>query len=249
MRDPLLPPSFPFSTPFHVGFLGALFAPEKSIFLFDPLLILMVLMVAVGWRKFSPAVKAYTLVTALTLAVYVCFYARYFVWSGDTAWGDRYVSTAAELAALLAVPLLLQLRNIAGRAVWIAGVALIAASAVVQMASVAFWHSLELYQMETLGHPTFVVLLRLRNIAGFALGRMDAWGLANGPMHRDPWDYQHITCWNFLPFLLERVGEAPVWVVRAALCAWLASLAALGGVLWRLWRVVRESCGDEGRKG
>jgi hypothetical protein len=249
MRDPLLPPSFPFSTPFHVGFLGALFAPEKSIFLFDPLLILMVLMVAVGWRKFSPAVKAYTLVTALTLAVYVCFYARYFVWSGDTAWGDRYVSTAAELAALLAVPLLLQLRNIAGRAVWIAGVALIAASAVVQMASVAFWHSLELYQMETLGHPTFVVLLRLRNIAGFALGRMDAWGLANGPMHRDPWDYQHITCWNFLPFLLERVGEAPAWVVRAALCAWLASLAALGGVLWRLWRVVRESCGDEGRKG
>src|SRR5580704_10530241 len=37
---------------------------------------------------------------------YMSFYARYFVWSGDFAWGDRYVSTAVELASLLAVPLL-----------------------------------------------------------------------------------------------------------------------------------------------
>ena len=35
-RDPSLPASYPFETPFHVGFFGALFAPEKSIFLFDP---------------------------------------------------------------------------------------------------------------------------------------------------------------------------------------------------------------------
>jgi hypothetical protein len=40
LQDPTLPPNFPWSTPFHVGFLGALFKPEKSIFLFDPLLIL-----------------------------------------------------------------------------------------------------------------------------------------------------------------------------------------------------------------
>ncbi|HXX02062.1 MAG TPA: hypothetical protein VEJ00_12675, partial [Candidatus Acidoferrales bacterium] len=40
MQDPNLPPAFPWSTPFHVGFLGALFKPEKSIFLFDPLLVL-----------------------------------------------------------------------------------------------------------------------------------------------------------------------------------------------------------------
>ena len=52
-------------------------------------------------------------------------------------------------------------------------------------------------------------------------------------MTYDPWDYVHITTWNFLPFLLRRVGAAPEWVVRAAFAIWLAGLAALG------WAVVR----------
>ena len=55
---PGLPASFPFSTPLHTGLMGALFTPEKSIFLFDPLLILMVVLAAVAWRRFSAAVKA-----------------------------------------------------------------------------------------------------------------------------------------------------------------------------------------------
>ena len=37
LQDPTLPANFPWSTPFHEGVLGALFKPEKSIFLFDPL--------------------------------------------------------------------------------------------------------------------------------------------------------------------------------------------------------------------
>ena len=41
-RDPSLPASYPFETPLHVGFFGALFAPEKSIFLFDPLIVLLI---------------------------------------------------------------------------------------------------------------------------------------------------------------------------------------------------------------
>jgi hypothetical protein len=59
-RNPALPASYPFETPFHVGFLGALFAPEKSIFLFDPLLVLMMVLAAMAWKRFSPVVKAYT---------------------------------------------------------------------------------------------------------------------------------------------------------------------------------------------
>ena len=44
MRNPSLPPNYPFETPWHVGFFGALFTPEKSIFLFDPLIVLMILL-------------------------------------------------------------------------------------------------------------------------------------------------------------------------------------------------------------
>jgi hypothetical protein len=237
-RNPALPANYPFETPFHVGFIGALFAPEKSIFLFDPLLILMIVLAVLAWKRFSPAVKAYTVTGFLLLLAYICFYARYTVWSGDFAWGDRYVSTSAELAALLAVPLLLRYRKELGRAVWAFGTALLGISLVIQAASLAFWLPLEIYQMETLGHPTFVIALRMENIVAFALGKMDAWGLTNYAMHWDDWDYVHITTWNFLPFLLKRVGTAPMWVVRLTLAAWSAGLAALAIMLWRLYRVV-----------
>jgi hypothetical protein len=237
-RDPTLPANYPFETPFHVGFFGALFTPEKSIFLFDPLLILMIVLAAVAWRRFSGAAKAYVITSALLLMAYISFYARYTVWSGDSAWGDRYVSTSAELAALLAAPLLLRHRGEIGKLVWSAGVALVAVSAVVQAASVAFWLSLELYQMEILGHPTFVVLLRLENVVAFALGKVDAWGLSTNAMSEDPWDYLHITTWNFLPFLLKRIGETPVWVVNILYVLWGAGLAALAWVLLRLRKVL-----------
>jgi len=237
-RDPTLPANYPFDLPFHVGFFGALFAPEKSIFLFDPLLVLMILLAAVLWRQFSAAVKAYVITGFALLLAYISFYARYWAWSGDSAWGDRYVSTSVELAVLLAVPLLLRHRRNVGRLFWSAGVALLAVSALVQVASVAFWLSLEIYQMELLNPPTFVVPLRFENIVAFALGKVDAWGLGTHAMSEDPWDYVHITTWNFLPFLLKRTGQAPLWVVDLAFTLWGAGLAALAWVLLRLRKVL-----------
>jgi hypothetical protein len=232
--DPTLPANFPWSTPFRVGFLGALFQPEKSIFLFDPLLVLAILLLALLWRRLTPELRAYGVTSLLLLLAYIAFYARYTYWSGDFAWGDRYVSTAVELVTLVAVPQLMRYREHLGRTIWGAGWVLIAASLIIQLASLAFWLPLEIYQMETLGHPTFVIALRFKNIFAFALGKMDAWGLNNEAMTQDPWDYVHITTWNVLPFLLRRVGAAPGWVVNSVLAIWLAGTAALGLVLLRL---------------
>jgi hypothetical protein len=237
-REPWLPAKYPWETPFHVGFFGALFKPEKSIFLFDPLLVLMIVLAILAWKWFSPAVRAYTITGCVLLLAYISFYARYTIWTGDFAWGDRYVSTSAELAALLAVPLLLRYRNQLSKMVWIFGIAITAISVAIQLESLAFWLPLEIYQMETLGHPTFVVALRFKNIVAFALGKMDAWGLVNYAMHWDDWDYVHISCWNFLPFLLKRVAVAPVWVVHLTLAIWILSLALLATTLWRLYRVL-----------
>lgn len=232
--DPTLSPSYPFETPFHVGFLGPLITPEKSIFLFDPLLVLTIMVSILVWKRLGSEVKAYVVATSLMLLGYICFYAKYTVWSGDFAWGDRYVSTAVEFMAFISVPLLLHYRRQFSRAIWGLGLALIVVSTVVQLASLAFWLPLEIYQMETLGHPMFVIALRFKNIVAFALGKMDAWGLNNHAMTEDPWDYVHITTWNFLPFLLRRVGEAPRWVVDLTFTIWGAAVAALAWVLWRL---------------
>ena len=281
LADPTLPANFPWSTPFYKGFLGPLFKPEKSIFLFDPLLLLTIVLLLVVWKRLSPEVRAYGLTSLLLLLGYISFYARYTYWAGDFAWGDRYVSTSVELVALLAVPLLLQLRSIGdsvpqglkpesvavsvGTAeavpfpsqvpiapllpnppglpalekwIWRCGIALIVASLIIQLASLAFWVPLEIYQMETLGHPTFVIALRFKNIAAFALGKMDAWGLNNESMTQDPWDYVHITTWNLFPFLLWRVGAVPGWAVKLALAVWGAGIATLLLVCRRLQGMV-----------
>ena len=108
LQDPSLPANFPWSTPFHEGFLGALFKPEKSIFLFDPLLVVAIVLLVWLWKRFQRKCAPMRVTSLLLLLGYISFYARYTYWAGDFAWGDRYVSTAVEMAALLAVPLLLR---------------------------------------------------------------------------------------------------------------------------------------------
>ena len=234
LQDPTLPANFPWSTPFHEGFLGALFKPEKSIFLFDPLLVLAIVLLALLWPRLAREVRAYAVATVFMLLAYMSFYARYAYWAGDFSWGDRYVATPVEFVAFLAVPLLLRYRESLSKFVWRGGLSVIAASLVIQIASLAFWLPLEIYQSENMGHPMFIIALRFKNIVAFALGKMQAWGLITEAMGQDPWDYVHITTWNFLPFLLRRVGATPKWVVDAAFALWMGGIAALAAVLWRL---------------
>jgi len=63
-------------------------------------------------------------------------------------------------------------------------------------------------------------------------------------MHRDPWDYVHITTWNFLPFLLRRVGVAPAWVVDTAFAIWVVAIAKLVWVLELLRRALQAASPD-----
>jgi len=238
MQDPSLPANFPWSTPLHEGVIGALFKPEKSIFLFDPLLILTLLLFALLWKRMAAEVRAYAVGSLLLLVGYMGFYARYTYWAGDFAWGDRYVSTPVEMVALLCIPLLLRYQAQLGFWTRATAVLLIAASLLIQVASLMFWLPLETYQLETLGHPTFVIALRFKNIVAFSLGNMNAWGLDTEAMHEDAWDYVHLTTWNFFPFLLRRVGAAPRWVVDIAFAIWGIALAGLGAVLLRLRRTL-----------
>jgi hypothetical protein len=240
LQDPTLPANYPWETPFHAGFLGPLISPEKSIFLFDPLIVLTILLAVLGWKRFSPAVKGYMLAALLLVLGYICLYARYTVWSGNFAWGDRYVSTACELAGFVSVPLLLKFRAQLGKPVWITGIALVLTSVIIQLASLAFWLPLEIYQGDDLGHPQWVIWLRFKNICAFALGKMDAWGLNTDSMGYDRWDYQHLTCWNFLPFVLRRIGAAPRWVVDLAFAAWGLTTGALCVALSVLGRKVEK---------
>jgi hypothetical protein len=242
--DPTLPASFPFNGAwFHggvdSGVIGPFFAPAKTVFLFDPMFLLILLLAVLLWKRLSFAVRAFFVATLAMLAVYVTFYARYFWWAGDFAWGDRYISSAVELTTLLAIPLLLHYRVVLGRTIWNLGLTITAASVIIQCASLTFWLPLEIYQMETFGRHTWVVPLRFKNIAAFALGRRGAWHLNTPPMFEDPWDAAHITSWNFLPSLLRHIGVAPLWAVHVLYGVWLAVAVALVFALARLIRILR----------
>ncbi len=110
----------------------------------------------------------------------------------------------------------------------------VAVSMVIQVASLAFWLPLEIYQGDDFGHPQWVIWMRFKNIIAFALGKMDAWGLNTDAMTYDQWDFQHITCWDFLPFVLKRIGAAPRWVVDLTFGLWAAAIAFLGLSLAKL---------------
>jgi hypothetical protein len=232
LQDPSLPANFPFNRGWfegglHSGILGPFFMPEKTIFLFDPMFALALVLTVLLWKRLTPAVRAFIVATLVMVAAYVVFYARYNWWAGDFAWGDRYISSAVQLSTLLAVPLLLRYRRVLGRAVWSLGLAIIGISVAIQCASLAFWVPLEIYQMETFGHPTWVVFLRFKNIAAFALHRRAAWGLDTFAMFQDSWDAAHITTWNFLPSLLRHIGQAPLWAVHVLYGVWAATGVAL----------------------
>jgi hypothetical protein len=241
--DPSLPARFPFNGEWihgiDSGILGPFLAPAKTIFLFDPMFLLALLLTALLWKRLTPAMRAFLAAAFFMLGAYLIFYARYFSWAGDFAWGDRYLSSAVELTTLLAIPLLLRYRKTLGRTIWYAGLTITAASVVIQCASLAFWLPLEIYQMDAFGHHTFVVFLRFKNIAAFALGRREAWGLNTPTMFEDPWDAAHITSWNFLPSLLRHIGVAPLWVVHVLYGVWFAVAVALVFSFARLVRTLR----------
>ncbi len=196
--NPTLPANFPFNGGWFrggidSGVVGPFFAPAKSVFLFDPMFLLALLVTFLLWKRLTPAVRAFFVAGLMLLAAYVAFYARYNWWAGDFAWGDRYISSAVELNTLLAIPLLLRYREVLGRKIWALGLAITGASVAIQCASLAFWLPLEIYQMDVLGRHTLVVFLRFKNIAAFALGKRAAWGLNTPTMFADPWDAVHIT--------------------------------------------------------
>jgi hypothetical protein len=235
--NPSLPPNFPWTTPLREGFLGPLITPEKSIFLFDPLILLTLLLSFLVWKRFGSEIKAYLLAALWLLVIYILFYARYFVWSGDYAWGDRYITTPVQLLAMISIPLSLRYRAQLRRVAWRLGMGIAAASLVIQFASVVFWYPLEIHQMETLGHPTFVVGLRFENMAAAVLDRVDQWGLRN----EDTREIDGIRAETpyFLPFLLKKDDSISQRLADGLIAAWFVGLAALIAVLLVIGRKAR----------
>lgn len=245
---PSLPVNYPYNGHFfkegvESGVIGPFLSPEKSILLFDPVFVVTLVLVLLLWKRLPSQLKAFQLSAYILVGIYILFYARFPWWSGDFAWGDRYISSTVELAAMLGIPLLMRHWRALAPAVRWCAVAFTALSVAIQCASLAFWLPLEIYQGQDFrtahGGHTFVIGLRFENILAFVLGKHAAWGLNTPAMFQDPWDAAHITTWNFLPSLLRHIGVAPLWAVHVLYGVWIAVAVGLVLSSWRMVGVLR----------
>src|SRR4029078_13000783 len=90
-----------FSTPLLVGLYGLLLSPGKSALLFSPPLVLGL----VGWRRFAgtPEGRQDALLFASLATSQLLLYACWCDWSGDDAWGPRFMVPGVVLMTIPAV--------------------------------------------------------------------------------------------------------------------------------------------------
>jgi hypothetical protein len=224
-------PGWPWSNPFWIGFLGPLITPQKSIFLFDPLIVLTLVLLGCLWRRLATDLRAFAIASACLLFTYIVFYARFYDWSGNSAWGDRYITTPVQMLAIIAIPLWMRYRPILKPWTIMLGKAIALSAVVVQIASVFFWHPLELRQASG-GHHTFLIGLRFLNIIAVATGATDKWGLTNHSALLD--QPGALNTPYFFPFLAMRRGAATGWKLMILFGVWGCLLAVTFGLLFLL---------------
>lgn len=210
------PASFPFSYPFWKGFLGTFFSPDKSVPLYDPLLIITLLLAMRHWRSIDRAVRQLLVCLILLLIAYAAAYARYYDFGGDVAWGHRFVLLPVQLLCLFAVPLLFEHRS------WPLSV-LLFVSVVLQAASTVISPNVEVIQRNSgVGHG--VLWNRLVNIREIVTNTEDPRRFSGIPV-----EWRTL---SYFPFQLRlRFPHLAVWAIAGWVVLFLSLLvliAALG---------------------
>lgn len=197
LANPSFPKSFPFSNPFQEGLLGFLFSPERSIFLFNPLILVTIYLLIKNWKDISYNIRAFLLSSIFLLIAIMVTYSTWFLWGGGGSWGSRYTTTASQLISLLAVPLAMKF-NFKSSIEKLCFKAIILISFFIQISSVIFDFNLELAQGLSLKKTVFVVGQRFLNIIAVTTGNFDNWGLR--PINTSIIESQRFITISFLPW-------------------------------------------------
>jgi hypothetical protein len=225
-RNPGLLPDYPFSGPFWEGFFGPLVAPNRALFLYDPLAPIALGMLFFAWRRRELPRGLPVLVAACLVAVLarIVLCARLEFWDGSTSWSNRYSLTPLQTATLFGIPLGLQAAA-AGTKARIALAAVFTLSACLQLTSVLVHPNLEQVQAECRHGRTRMLPDRLENTARLLFGAAPARLSEHGCV---PELYRRV---HLLPW--DNARELPGRARSAVLVGWLGLLAA-----WLAWLVV-----------
>src|SRR5262249_53858116 len=204
-----------------------LISPTRSIFLFDPLVILTFWLMLRYWRYISLPIRTFVIIAVLLLGAYIGFYAYSLGGGagGAYSWGSRFTTTPVILISILAVPLLLASWARLSPLEKALGVIVIGLATIVQLLSVTFWYMLEEAQMLDTGSEFFIGM-RLVNLFAATMDKVQDWHLATpsvSPRYLQP---------NFLPFLMDR-SVSPM-VARSMQLIWAAAVVVAVAAAVRL---------------
>jgi hypothetical protein len=232
--NPNLPKSFPFSVPFTQGFLGFLFSPEKSMFLFNPLILVTLYISIKNWKDISYNIRAFLISLIFLLFTTISIYSSWFLWGGGGSWGARYVTTASQLISLVALPLTIKFnfKNIIERTIL---KTTIVASLLIQVSSVLFDFNLELSQNDVFGKSMFIIFQRFFNAIAVFTGNFDNWGLR--PTSISTSESQRLITVVFFPWK-NAAAFLPSHLTIALQVAWIVVLVILIYAIWVLLKKV-----------
>lgn len=190
------------------GLLAPLFYPEKSIFLYDPLLLPCLIILFVCWKFLSLEIKWYLIAGVLNFLLHLYIYSWTTDWIKQGQWGVRYHITSVHLLLVPLIPLLIrgatrQIKknaNLSKKIVsWFAKLIIILA-VLLQFLSIALPFNFEKNQQELGVGSRFRIVQRVNNIV-YILSENPKFNMQiSKTVELSP---QLNSNWGFLPFRLK----------------------------------------------
>jgi len=217
---------------FWKGLQGFMFSPNESVWLFDPLALVGLILVFGAVLRTKASIWAPAVLLAAgslgVLTIYVLFYSPVSFWEGASAWGSRYTTTPMQILSALAAAWIWQSWPDLKKEARLLLISLVSFAVGVQLISVLFWHNLEEIQFVTRPEPWGVIGQRGINATAKLTGNFQAWGLDL------PGVSERLQTWNFAPFLSAKY--LPPAVSALFKVGWWLLVGLLAGLNFYIWK-------------
>ena len=104
-KPAVIPPTIPSATIFLTAFFGPIFSPEKSVFLFDPILLFLAIAVGMNWRRVKSLPMLVVVTGFVSFILLAAAFGRTYWWDGNSAWGPRHHLVPIEVMCTVAFAL------------------------------------------------------------------------------------------------------------------------------------------------
>ena len=220
-----------------------MFSPKESVWLFDPLALVGLILVLWAVLKKKASIWTPSVLVAGgslgALTIYVLFYSPVSFWEGASAWGSRYTTTPMQILSALAAAWIWQSWPDLKKGARLVLIGMISFAVSIQLLSVLFWYNLEEIQFGTRPEAWGVIGQRGINAVAKLTGNFQAWGLdLSGVSER-------LQSWNFAPFLSQKYLTPGVSAIFTL--GWCLLVGLLLGLNLWIWK--KYLLGQDGRRG